>query len=154
MFNAPFSFNGRIRRSEFGISFILLFVIISLLNAIITESDGDALALAIFYIPLYWFLWAQGSKRCHDIGNSGWFQLIPFYMLWMMFQDGEVGDNKYGPNPKALPSGNVQSTPKQSSSGYQGGYSGGHNSSSQSANFGDNLNNPSNEGYKNGDLYN
>lgn len=49
-----------------------------------------------------WFLLAQGAKRCHDRGNSGWWQLIPFYYLWMFFADGEIGDNEYGTNPKGL----------------------------------------------------
>ena len=39
-------------------------------------------------------------KRCHDLGNSGWFQLIPLYGFWMIFQDGIKGNNEYGINPK------------------------------------------------------
>ena len=56
----------------------------------------------LLLIPVYWFTWAQGAKRCHDRGNSGWFQIIPFYGLWMLFGDGEIGDNEYGSNPKGL----------------------------------------------------
>lgn len=46
------------------------------------ESDA-ASALLILYlimlVPYCWFIWAQGAKRCHDRGNSGWYQIIPFY---------------------------------------------------------------------------
>lgn len=67
------------------------------------ESDA-ASALLILYlimlIPYLWFIWAQGAKRCHDRGNSGWFQIIPFYGLWMLFAEGEVGTNEYGNSPK------------------------------------------------------
>jgi uncharacterized membrane protein YhaH (DUF805 family) len=56
--------------------------------------------MLIIYMPFLWFTWAQGAKRCHDLGNSGWFQLIPFYSLWMLFKDGEYGENNYGVNPK------------------------------------------------------
>jgi len=54
----------------------------------------------ILCIPGFWFMWAQGAKRCHDRGNSGWFQLIPFYRLWMMFAESDYGPNEYGENPK------------------------------------------------------
>ncbi|MDR0798218.1 MAG: DUF805 domain-containing protein, partial [Dysgonamonadaceae bacterium] len=49
-----------------------------------------------------WFLWAQGAKRCHDRDRTGWYQMIPFYFLWLIFADGEYGENDYGPNPKGL----------------------------------------------------
>lgn len=51
-------------------------------------------------VPYFWFIWAQGAKRCHDRGNSGWFQIIPFYGLWMLFAEGETGTNEYGNSPK------------------------------------------------------
>lgn len=56
----------------------------------------------IAYIPLLWFYIAQGAKRCHDRENSGWYQIIPFYQLWMIFGDGQIGSNQYGDNPKGL----------------------------------------------------
>jgi len=34
------------------------------------------------------------------MGNSGWWQLIPFYAIIMIFQDGQPGTNQYGENPK------------------------------------------------------
>ncbi len=101
MFQQPFSFDGRIRRSEFGISYIIYIVIIVIIdNIAITGGIAEVVYLA--YIPAIWFLLAQGSKRCHDRGNSGWYQLIPFYALWMLFGDSEKGTNRYGPNPKGI----------------------------------------------------
>jgi len=100
MFSKPFSFNGRIRRLEYGISFIIAVFFISFIDVLIEESYELAWLL-LAYIPLYWFLFAQGAKRCHDRGNSGWFQIIPFYSLWMIFGKGEEGiRNEYGINPK------------------------------------------------------
>ena len=98
MFSSPFSFNGRIRRMEFGFSIIIFYVFIVIINGFSEEFP----IMGLLVILAYWFLWAQAAKRCHDRGNSGWFQIIPFYVFWMLFADGEIGDNKYGPNPKGI----------------------------------------------------
>lgn len=104
MFKNPFSFVGRIRRTEYGVSIIIYsisYTILVLLLAL-TGMDEDALVVLSYVclIPFLWFLYAQGAKRCHDLGHSGWWQLIPFYGLWMLFQDGQLGENEYGENPK------------------------------------------------------
>lgn len=107
MFQNPFSFYGRIRRLEYGLSLIIVqvfFLIYNVLVQLFITSDNYILFLLLL-IPVYWFLLAQGIKRCHDRGNSGWYVLIPFYGLWLIFADGEYGENWYGPNPKGL--GNV-----------------------------------------------
>lgn len=101
MFQNPFSFNGRIRRTEYGITIIIYTIIAFIINSAI-ETGGGVTILILAYIPMLWFLWAQGAKRCHDRGNSGWFQIIPFYGLWMLFGDGELGHNSYGLNPKNM----------------------------------------------------
>lgn len=103
MFSKPFSFKGRIRRQEFGITIIIYFLALLIIQNIIDTSEGpmDFIILA-FFIPLYWFLIAQGAKRSHDIGDSGWYQLIPFYIFWMLLSDSDHGANHYGPNPKGV----------------------------------------------------
>tara|TARA_B110001452_G_scaffold64656_1_gene51388 strand:+ start:924 stop:1589 length:666 start_codon:yes stop_codon:yes gene_type:complete len=98
MFKAPFSFVGRIRRLEYGISSIISTFLINILISVAIENPATWLLI----IPVYWFGLAQGAKRCHDRGNSGWFQLIPFYSLWMLFAEGDFGSNSYGPNPKGI----------------------------------------------------
>lgn len=172
MFKNPFSFDGRIRRSEFGISFILFViarVVITFMAAAMmsssNDSEGGVFLSLLLSIPLLWFLWAQGAKRCHDIGNSGWFQLIPFYALWMLFQDGQPGPNQFGENPKDIQnnyyntnnqnnnSNNLNNTNQSTNSGYTGNYSGGHNSSGQNQPGFRNQNSDNDDGYKNGSLY-
>ena len=104
MFKNPFSFDGRIRRTEYGISFIIYIIFYVILT--VTGEGGGTQALAIIMlvllIPMVWFLWAQGAKRCHDLDRSGWYQLIPFYFFVLLFQDGEPGANRFGRNPKGL----------------------------------------------------
>lgn len=102
MFKNPFSFYGRIRRLEYGLSIIIMYVYIFIVAFVIGLLGLPEALLYLFLIPLYWFSLAQGAKRCHDRGNSGWYQIIPFYGLWMLFADGEYGVNDYGPNPKGL----------------------------------------------------
>lgn len=110
MFKNPFSLDGRIRRLEYGISYIIYFfylvVVIALLMAsgLVTDmqSSDEKLLYYLALSPGLWFIITQGAKRCHDRGNSGWWQLIPLYGLWMLFGDGQIGPNEYGDNPKGL----------------------------------------------------
>lgn len=104
MFRNPFSFYGRIRRLEYGLSYLIVlaycFIIGFIVGFTTSNEPGTEGILLVFEIPAYWFLWAQGAKRCHDLGNSGWWQIIPFYFLWMLFAPGDKEENEYGENPK------------------------------------------------------
>lgn len=159
MFKNPFSFEGRIRRLEYGLSHLIgVFAIYLVAFIAVTASGGGGARgiLLIFYIPYLWFTFAQGAKRCHDIGNSGWWQLIPLYGLWLLFQEGQPGQNQYGENPKVIQAFGGQAfqggqNTGTSGSGYQGGYSGGHNS--PNTNYSATENPAKTDGYKDGDLY-
>lgn len=87
MFSSPFSFKGRIRRTEYGLSLIIAVIV-----SIITLGFGVVLTFP--------FMLAQGAKRCHDLNNSGWYQLIPFYGLLLLFVEGDKSPNRYGDSPK------------------------------------------------------
>lgn len=105
MFKALFSFEGRIRRLEYGISYLAYCVVAVLINVVTLNVQSGAggasgALVAVLYIPMIWILLAQGAKRCHDLGKNGWWQIIPFYFLWMIFQDGVPEANEYGVNPK------------------------------------------------------
>ena len=101
MFKTPFSFEGRIRRTEFGLSYIIYIVAAGIISVLMEISETTSF-LGLGFIPVIWFLIAQSAKRCHDRGNSAWYQLIPFYVFWMLFVDSDVGQNEYGPNPKGI----------------------------------------------------
>jgi uncharacterized membrane protein YhaH (DUF805 family) len=151
MFKNSFSFEGRIRRTEYGISFIIYVTVITVLNGITATvcmdasargslpDAGSILGLLIFYIPLVWFFFAQGAKRCHDVGNSGWWILIPFYLFWILFQKGQPGINKYGSNPKETTvntNGLAGEVPIETGEAYSGGYFGGHHTGSSQGSTG------------------
>jgi uncharacterized membrane protein YhaH (DUF805 family) len=103
MFKRPFSFNGRIRRTEYFLSCLITGIPLGIMEAIIEISYNPVSWLIVYFfvwIPILWFGFAQGAKRCHDLGHSGWFQLIPFFGIWMLFVNGQKGNNQYGNNPK------------------------------------------------------
>ena len=99
MFKNPFSFEGRIRRKEYGISLFIYYAFIFFLEIVDSVYFTNGLIYFLF-IPGLWFIFAQGTKRCHDRNNSAFYQFIPLYQLWMIFADGDPHQNKYGKDPK------------------------------------------------------
>ena len=94
MFKKPFSFKGRITRTEYHLSMIL-FVLIFFMSAFLFFPKNNYL----YHIPMtldIWFLLAQGTKRCHDFGENMWFFLCGFEIF---YKKGDEGNNKYGEKP-------------------------------------------------------
>lgn len=85
-------FDGRASQAEFW-WFVLFTFIVSLL----TYGFG----CIVTFLPSL----AVGSRRLHDTGRSGWFQLlsiIPFVGLILLYWwaiSGDQGTNQYGPKP-------------------------------------------------------
>ncbi|GGE39690.1 uncharacterized membrane protein YhaH (DUF805 family) [Pedobacter psychrotolerans] len=98
MFKAVFSFNGRIRRTEYALTQIFYLIFLYTIMAA-AEAPGNELIGLLLLLPIY-ILIAQGAKRCHDKGKSGWWMLVPFYGFVMLFGAGDYGPNEYGDNPK------------------------------------------------------
>lgn len=130
MFKAPFSFSGRIRRTEFWFTAIINNIVFYSVIGIINASRGEMMFLLFLFIPLFFFGLAQSVKRSHDVGNSGWYVLIPFYGFFLLFAAGQVGSNRYGEDPKSINHLNVSNTSQSSSTQSQNSsiiYNGGHN---------------------------
>lgn len=120
MFKAPFSFEGRIRRMEYFLSFLVGGVVFGIAFALglgtalfgAASNSGSSFGFGVFIgivalIADIWFSLAQYVKRLHDTDKSGWLillALIPIVnfglALYMLFADGTVGPNRYGPDPK------------------------------------------------------
>ena len=92
-----FSFKGRIRRRDYWLISFGVGLGLSLAEIF---AETQPLLYFIIFIPLFWISIANGTKRCHDLGHNGWWQLIPLYCLWMAFQDSQSEPNEYGANPK------------------------------------------------------
>jgi uncharacterized membrane protein YhaH (DUF805 family) len=109
-------FMGRARRSEFW-QFYLLILLLTALCVVggviierITPFPGNEIGFHMvgyldvaITVPVF----AVMVRRLHDVGKSGWWLLaafIPFgvvalIMFWV--REGNTGDNRYGPDPKA-----------------------------------------------------
>lgn len=148
MFKNPLSFKGRIRRTEYGISLIISVVYYTVLQLVIPAifmsqyigygyvrkdimadtMENIMITYCLFAIPMIYFSYAQAAKRCHDMGKSGWYALIPFYPIYLMFGEGEVGSNQYGADPKNRTTQSIAVPPVVSSTQPNPrDYNGGHN---------------------------
>lgn len=87
------TFSGRATRSEYW--FFFLFYILVLLAVSLFDPTTNGLfanlTVLVFILPMY----AAGSRRMHDVGKNGWFQIIPIYGLILACSASD-GDNKYG----------------------------------------------------------
>ncbi len=44
-----------------------------------------------------------GWRRMHDIGRSGWWFLVPVYNIWLLMQQSQLQENKFGAVPNTTP---------------------------------------------------
>ena len=88
------SFGGRIGRLEFFLTLLVCCTLSYFIRLIAFNPDFRFCMLLI--LPVLWVFYAQGAKRCHDLGYSGFCQLIPFSQLFMLFIEGSTEDNEYG----------------------------------------------------------
>ena len=93
-------FNGRAARPEFWWFMLAQFVVGVILN-MVSPMLGGLFSLAMLVPSL-----AAGSRRLHDIGKSGWLQLLALIPLvgWAILiywdvQPGDAAANQYGPPP-------------------------------------------------------
>lgn len=97
--NNIFSFKGRAQRSEYW-AVNLPIIILSRMSYLIPDSAFESIALSVgFFVVSVLMLWitvATCTRRCHDLGHNGFWQIIPFYGIWMGFVKGQKGENDYG----------------------------------------------------------
>jgi uncharacterized membrane protein YhaH (DUF805 family) len=95
-------FTGRATRAEFW--WFALFQVLVLLVASMLGKFIYFVAVAALFLPGI----AVGARRLHDIGKSGWFQLIyliplvGFFLLLYWFVQPSGGANQYG-HPATTP---------------------------------------------------
>jgi len=101
LFSRFFSVSGRIRRLEYDLTVLIVYVVlIGAIAALVLCGVKNVFLLAGIGVVASLITIPQGIKRCHDVNHSGWWQLIPFYIIVLFFQDGNPYPNKYGNDPK------------------------------------------------------
>lgn len=92
-------FNGRALRSEFWYFQLFVVIVQVVLNAILPPLAG------VFGLVVLLPGFAVGARRLHDIGRSGWWQLlwvvpvIGVIVLIVWWATKGEGDNRFGPAP-------------------------------------------------------
>jgi uncharacterized membrane protein YhaH (DUF805 family) len=109
-------FSGRARRSEywyFALFYLLIFVGLAIVDVVLgtysARSQAGLLSTTFWLVTLLPFI-ALTTRRLHDTGRTGWWQLVGFVpligvivLLVFLVQDGDPDDNDYGSNPKVEP---------------------------------------------------
>lgn len=104
-FKKYFTFSGRASRSEywyFYAFFTILCIIADFIDNFINAFYGIHGLLLLTQLALLFPMLSVASRRLHDVGRSGWWQLLPFtiigvipYLYWMM-KKGMETENQYG----------------------------------------------------------
>jgi uncharacterized membrane protein YhaH (DUF805 family) len=107
-------FSGRARRVEYW-TFYLVNCLMGVAVGIVENMTGSGYRSGLTILYCLFILipsLAVAVRRLHDTGRSGWWLFIawvPFVgvivLIVMLLQDSQPGENRYGPNPKALPVG-------------------------------------------------
>ena len=96
-----FDFKGRTKMMDFWM-FLVVYIIINFLLSIVDMLLAAVLHFTIlsslFQLAMICPLLGIGARRMHDLGKSGWFQIIPLYNLYLWAQAGQKEANKWG-NP-------------------------------------------------------
>ena len=109
-FRRYFDFRTRSSRSEYWwwtLFAVLVGIATAILDQLIFGSLNTIVSLALFIPGL-----AVAVRRLHDVDRSGWWYLIVFTVIGIIFpllywyvQRGTQGTNKYGPDPLGRRSG-------------------------------------------------
>lgn len=94
------NFNGRARRKEYWFFMLFYYVLYFLFMGLTFINSYFAILNLILAFGLLVPSIAVTIRRMHDSGKSGWFMLVPFYNLYLVFKAGDIGSNQYGEDPK------------------------------------------------------
>jgi len=71
------------------------------LAAYVVDSPAIIALIYIYILATTVPALAVNCRIMHDVGKSGWYQLIPIYSLVLAVKEGDKGPNEYGADSKA-----------------------------------------------------
>lgn len=92
-------FTGRCRRKEYWMFALVNFIIAVVL--LVLSRAVHVNILLIYDLAVLLPAIAAGIRRMHDTNHSGWWILLPLVNLVFAIMDGDKGENRFGPDPKA-----------------------------------------------------
>lgn len=84
-FNNYANFKGRATRPAYWY-FYLFYILATVFASVLDAMAGTTWIASLTWIALFIPLISAGARRMHDVGKSGWFQLIPIYNLYLFLQ--------------------------------------------------------------------
>lgn len=111
-----FSYHGRLNRKRYILRALLVSVLMGLVNGVMGGMlESDSTALHIVSLLLLFVVLAGGVssimlaiRRWHDLGKSGWYNLLAliplvnfFVTIYLWAKKGTEGPNAYGDDPLA-----------------------------------------------------
>lgn len=107
------TFGGRSRRSEywyFVLFYLVILIALTVLDVLLgsfSQEHGIGWLSGVFSLAMLVPTLAVTSRRLHDTGRSGWWQLIAFVpvvgviaLIVFLARDSHPDVNDYGGNPK------------------------------------------------------
>ena len=103
-------FTGRTSRKAYWMYVLVYFIIVVAIMVVEEIILATSVPSSLFTLAVLIPSIAIATRRLHDIGMSGWWQLIQLIPLlgWIVIiillaKKGEVGENQYGPSTAVSP---------------------------------------------------
>jgi len=107
------TFSGRARRAEYWwytLFNLIIYAVLATIGLVVSSSGQNSAVLAVlitaYVLVVLLPTLAVTSRRLHDAGLSGWWQLLGIIPLGglavfiMTLLPGKPGPNQYGPDPR------------------------------------------------------
>jgi len=99
-------FSGRSQRKEYWMFVLVNAIVAVALTVVETVSRGNAanggsVLAGLYNLAVLLPALAAGVRRMHDTNHRGWWLFVPIVGLVFACMDGEHGENRFGPDPKA-----------------------------------------------------